>query len=104
MIESPSVCRWEAVAVGRIAGYIFPALNSIELYRIAGKPVYLPHLVIGIGLTALLTILNYRGIRLSATFQNWTTFETVALFVIRNYPFDKPYKKYILKQRTSFPL
>ena len=31
------VCPWEAVAVGRIAGYIFPALNSIELYRVAGK-------------------------------------------------------------------
>jgi APA family basic amino acid/polyamine antiporter len=76
------VCPWEAVAVGRIAGYIFPALNSIELYRIGGKPVYLPHLVIGLGLTALLTLLNYRGIRLSATFQNWTTFGTLALFVI----------------------
>jgi basic amino acid/polyamine antiporter, APA family len=76
------VCPWEAVAVGRIAGYIFPSLDSIELYRVAGKPVYLPHLVIGIGLTALLTVLNYRGIRLSATFQNWTTFGTLALFAI----------------------
>jgi basic amino acid/polyamine antiporter, APA family len=76
------VCPWEAVAVGRIAGYIFPALDSIELYRVAGKPVYLPHLAIGLGLTALLTLLNYRGIRLSATFQNWTTFGTLALFAI----------------------
>src|SRR5258708_152059 len=61
------VCPWEAVAVGRIASYIFPALDSIELYRIAGHPVYLPHLVIGLGLTAFLTVLNYRGVRLSAT-------------------------------------
>jgi APA family basic amino acid/polyamine antiporter len=76
------VCPWEAVAVGRIAGYIFPALDSIELYRIAGQPVYLPHLVIGLGLTGLLTLLNYRGIRLSATFQNWTAFGTLALFVV----------------------
>ena len=76
------VCPWEAVALGRIAGYIFPVLNSIELYRVAGKPVYLPHLVIGIVLTALLTAVNYRGIRLSATFQNWTTFGTLALFVV----------------------
>ena len=76
------VCPWEAVAVGRIAGYIFPGLDSIELYRIAGRPVYLPHLVIGLGLTALLTLLNYRGIRLSATFQNWTSFGTLALFVV----------------------
>src|SRR6266480_713195 len=76
------VCPWEAVAVGKIAGYIFPALNSMELYRIGGEPVYLPRIVIGLGLTGLLTLLNYRGIRLSATFQNWTTFGTLALFVV----------------------
>jgi basic amino acid/polyamine antiporter, APA family len=76
------VCPWEAVAVGRIAGYIFPQLDSLEIYRIAGRPVYLPHLIIGIGLTALLTLLNYRGVRLSATFQNWTSFGTLALFVV----------------------
>lgn len=76
------VCPWEAVALGKIAGYIFPALNRLELYRVAGKPVYLPHLVVGLGLTALLTVLNYRGIRLSATFQNWTALGTIALFVI----------------------
>lgn len=76
------VCPWEAVAVGRIAGYIVPALDSMEIYRVAGRPIYLPHLVIGLGLTALLTTLNYRGIRLSATFQNWTAFGTLALFVV----------------------
>jgi amino acid transporter len=76
------VCPWEAVAVGRIAAYIIPGLDSIELYRVAGRPVYLAHLVVGLALTALLTILNYRGVRLSATFQNWTSFGTIALFVI----------------------
>ena len=76
------VCPWEAVAVGRIAGYIVPGLDSVELYRIAGCPVYLPHLIIGLSLTALLTLLNYRGIRLSATFQNWTSFGTLALFIV----------------------
>ena len=76
------VCPWEAVAVGRIAGYIFPSLDSFEIYRIAARPVYLPHLIIGLALTALLTTLNYRGIRLSATFQNWTAFGTLALFIV----------------------
>ena len=76
------VCPWEAVAVGRIAAYIFPGLDSLELYRIAGRPVFLPHLLIGVTLTALLTVLNYRGIRFSATFQNWTSFGTIALFVV----------------------
>jgi basic amino acid/polyamine antiporter, APA family len=76
------VCPWEAVAFGRIAAYIFPALNCAELYRVAGRPVYLPHLLIGLALTALVTVVNYHGIRPSATFQNWTTFGTLALFVI----------------------
>ncbi|MCI0356255.1 MAG: APC family permease, partial [Acidobacteria bacterium] len=76
------VCPWEAVAIGRIAGYIVPALNSIELYRIADRAVYAPHLVIGIGLTAIITLLNYRGVRASATFQNWTTFGLLALFLV----------------------
>ena len=76
------VCPWEAVAVGKIAAYIFPVLDSLQLYSIAGRPIYLPHVVIGLGLTAILTVLNYRGIRLSAIFQNWTSFGTLALFVI----------------------
>ena len=76
------VCPWEAVALGKIAGYIFPWLDSVELYRVAGQPIYLPHLLIGLGLTGLLTLLNYRGVRLSATFQNWTAFGTIGLFVI----------------------
>jgi APA family basic amino acid/polyamine antiporter len=76
------VCPWEAVAVGRIAGYIVPSLDSFEIYRVAGRPVYLPHLIIGLALTALLTTLNYRGVRLSATFQNWTSFGTLALFIV----------------------
>ena len=76
------VCPWEAVAVGKIAAYIFPALDSLQLYRIAGQPVYLPRLIIGLVLTGFLTLLNYRGIRLSATFQNWTAFGTIVLVAV----------------------
>jgi basic amino acid/polyamine antiporter, APA family len=76
------VCPWEAVAVGRIASYIFPFLDSMELYQIDGKPVFLPRLIVGLALTGLLTLLNYRGIRLSATFQNWTAFGTLGLFLV----------------------
>ena len=42
------VCPWEAVAVGKIVAYIFPGPNSAPLYSVAGKPVYLPHLMIGL--------------------------------------------------------
>jgi amino acid transporter len=75
------VCPWEAVAVGNLAAYIFPSLNSMELYRVAGQPVFLPRLVLGIALTLFLAALNYRGIRLSASFQNWTTTAVLVVFV-----------------------
>src|SRR5580700_2611374 len=67
------VCPWEAVAVGKLAAYIFPSLNSFELYRIAGQPVFLPRLLLGIALTVFLGYLNYRGIRASSVFQTWAT-------------------------------
>src|SRR5258707_15880689 len=67
------VCPWEAVAVGKLAGYLIPSLNSFEIYRIAGQPVFLPRLVLGILMTLFLAALNYRGIRASATFQGWAT-------------------------------
>ena len=76
------VCPWEAVAVGKLAAYIFPALNSFELYSVAGQPVFLPRLLLGVALTIFLAVLNYRGIRLSASFQNWTTAMVLLLFII----------------------
>src|SRR5580704_11326507 len=76
------VCPWEAVAVGKLAAYIFPSLNSYELYRVAGQPVFLPRLLLGIVLTLFLAVLNYRGVRLSASFQNWTTAMVLLLFIV----------------------
>ena len=74
------VCPWEAVAIGRLAAYLFPPLASGELYRVGGAAVYAPELLLGLGLTVLITYVNYRGIRLSATFQTWTTFALLAIF------------------------
>lgn len=76
------VCPWEAVAIGKIAAYLVPSLNRIELYRVGGIPVYLPHLLVGLGLVALLTWLNWHGIRSSATLQNWMTFGLLGMFVL----------------------
>src|SRR5436309_5931271 len=67
------VCPWEAVALGKLAAYIFPSLNTLELYRVAGGARFVLRLLLGVALTAFLAVLNYRGIRWSATFQNWTT-------------------------------
>jgi APA family basic amino acid/polyamine antiporter len=76
------VCPWEAVAAGKIAAYIFPQLDTMELYRVAGQPVFLPRLLLGIGFTIFLAFLNYRGIRASATFQIWATSAVLGVFLI----------------------
>jgi basic amino acid/polyamine antiporter, APA family len=75
------VCPWEAVAVGKLVAFLFPQLDSWELYRVSGEPVFLPRLVLGAALTLFLAWLNYRGIRASATFQNWTTTTLLGVFV-----------------------
>jgi basic amino acid/polyamine antiporter, APA family len=76
------VCPWEAVALGKLAAYIFPQLDTMELYRVAGQPVFLPRLLVGFGLTVFLVSLNYRGIRASATFQNWATTSVLGVFLL----------------------
>lgn len=76
------VCPFEAVAIGRVAGYAVPALNSVELYQVAGYPVYLPHLLLGLGTAAAITAINYRGITQSALLQNVTTCGLLAIFAL----------------------
>jgi basic amino acid/polyamine antiporter, APA family len=75
------VCPWEAIALGKIAAYIFPQLDSIQVYRVAGQPVFLLRLVLGVALTMFLTAINYRGIRLSANFQKGMTSIVLLIFV-----------------------
>jgi amino acid transporter len=54
----------------------------MEIYRVDGHPVYLPRLVLGILMTLFLGLLNYRGIRGSATFQGWAAGTVLALFAV----------------------
>lgn len=75
-------CPFEALAAGRILGYLFPRLNSGELYRLGGRPVYLPHLLLGLFITITLTYLNYRGIQASARLARITTFTFLALVMV----------------------
>jgi amino acid transporter len=76
------VCPWEAVAIGNLLARLFPAMNDIVLYSVAGKAITLPRLIAGLGLTAGIGILNYRGIRTSGRFQDFTTLGLLACFAI----------------------
>lgn len=74
------VCPWEAVAIGNLLARVIPSLNSAELYVLAGRPIYLPRVAVGLLLTAAIVAINYRGIRLSGLFQDVTTFGLLAVF------------------------
>lgn len=76
------VCPWEAVTIGKLAAYILPGLNSWELYQVAGQPVFLPRLILGIIFVVLFAWLNYRGIRASATFERWATTLVIGVFIL----------------------
>ncbi len=75
-------CPFEALAAGRIVGYLIPSLNTMELYRLGGYPVYLPHVALGLVITLLRAWLNYRGIQASARLAKATTFTFLALVVV----------------------
>jgi amino acid transporter len=76
------VCPWEAVAIGNLLARVFPALNSYPLYAVAGKTIFLPRLAAGLALTALIALVNFRGIRPSGRFQAVTTLGLLACFVV----------------------
>ncbi len=76
------VCPWEAVAIGNLLARVVPWLNTVPLYAVAGHPIYLPRVVAGLLLTALVATINYRGIRLSGLFQDVTTFGLLAIFAV----------------------
>jgi amino acid transporter len=74
------VCPWEAVAIGNLLARVIPGLDTAELYVLAGRPIYLPRVAVGLLLTAAIMAINYRGIRLSGLFQDVTTFGLLAVF------------------------
>ncbi len=76
------VCPWEAVAIGNVLARLFPAMNAVVLYTVAGKAITLPRLLAGVGLTACVGLVNYRGIRLSGRFQDLTTLGLLACFAL----------------------
>ena len=76
------VCPWEAVAVGNLLARVFPALNSHALYTVAGRIIFAPRLAAGLALTALIAIVNVRGIRPSGRFQAVTTLGLLACFIV----------------------
>ena len=76
------VCPWEAVAIGNLLARVFPTLNTIPLYAVGGKTIFAPRLAAGLVLTAMIAVVNYRGIRPSGRFQAVTTLGLLGCFAV----------------------
>ncbi len=76
------VCPWEAVAIGNLLARVFPAMNSLPLYTLAGKTIFAPRIAAGLLLTVAIAAVNFRGIRPSGVFQDVATFGLLAIFAI----------------------
>ncbi|MGB9958734.1 APC family permease (plasmid) [Haloferax prahovense] len=67
------VVVFEVIALPSALAYIVPGFNAIQLWTIAGEPVYLTWVLVG-GVSAIvMTYLNYRGVRPAAQFQTLLT-------------------------------
>ncbi|MBI4421617.1 MAG: amino acid permease [Gemmatimonadetes bacterium] len=70
-----STVAFEAISAAWVIGVLIPGSEGPVLYRgFLGEPVRLSTVLIGVGGTAYLGYLNYRGIKSAARFQDVTTF------------------------------
>ncbi|WP_122090117.1 APC family permease [Halalkalicoccus subterraneus] len=68
-----SVAAFEAVALPSALAFVIPGFNAVELWSIAGDPVYGTWVLVGAGGAAVMTAVNYVGIRPAAQFQGIVT-------------------------------
>lgn len=64
-----TVMMFQTIAAPRAATYLFPGLAQIPMYEFVGEQVYLTWVLFAVGISAILTVLNIRGMRNSSLFQ-----------------------------------
>lgn len=74
-----SVSAFEAISVGTVVAYLFPAVDVLPLYEVAGFQTYAGHLVLAVVFTGLITLVNYLGVRWAAGLQIVLTVTFLAL-------------------------
>ena len=77
-----TIAAFEAVALPRTAAYLWPALESVELWSVAGSPVYLGWGVIGTAAAVVLTVINVVGIRPASLVQTFIVLFLVIIAVL----------------------
>lgn len=74
-----TIVAFEAVALPRTALYLFPGLNQIPLWEVAGSEVYLTWALVGAIAAVVITTINILGVKFASVVQ---TFVVVLLVII----------------------
>ncbi len=74
-----SVSAFEAISVGKILSYLFPAIDRWPLYSINGDTIYGSHLLLALIFVSLITYVNYVGVQNSMRFQIYLTVVFLAI-------------------------
>ncbi|WP_026545591.1 APC family permease [Arthrobacter sp. 35/47] len=72
-----TIVAFEAVALPRTALYLFPGLNQIPLWEVAGSQVFLTWALVGALAAVVITFINIRGVKLAGVAQTF-----VVLFLL----------------------
>jgi amino acid transporter len=64
-----ATCSFYVVAFGFLLSWLILQLNTIPIYEVAGWPIYLPVLLVGIAGNIVAFILNYIGAKIAARAQ-----------------------------------
>jgi len=76
------VCAYEVVALVRMVEFLAPSVTRNYWYTIMGSPVGLLTIILGLVLVIGITLMHYRGVRLSSTFQKITSTGLMVLVAI----------------------
>ncbi|QCY46250.1 Amino acid permease YhdG [Glutamicibacter creatinolyticus] len=74
-----TIVAFEAVALPKSVAYIFPQINQVKLWDIAGSEVFLFWALVGVAGAVVITWINIRGIKTAGIVQ---TFVVLFLFLI----------------------
>ncbi|MCB0493446.1 MAG: APC family permease [Cyclobacteriaceae bacterium] len=74
-----SVSAFEAISIGKITSYLFPAIDRWPLYSINGDTIFGSHLLLALVFVSIITWINYVGVQGSMRFQ---VYLTIAFLII----------------------
>lgn len=76
------VCAYEVVALVRMVEFLAPSVTENYWYEVMGSPVGVLTIALGLVLVIGITLMHYRGVQLSSTFQKITSTGLMVLVAI----------------------